>query len=115
MANRKRSIQLHFMVSERERELIKQKMAQMGTRNMGAYLRKMAVDGYVVNLDLSAVGELVFLLRRCRNNLNQLTRPCRGHGGQDTYRAFRYSVMERRLLCGTAKWTSAPLCAMILL
>ena len=46
MANRKRSIQLHFMVSERERELIEQKMAQMGTRNMGAYLRKMAVDGY---------------------------------------------------------------------
>lgn len=74
MANRKRNIQLHFMVSERERALIKQKMAQMGTCNMGAYLRKMAVDGYIVNLDLSTVGELVSLLRRCSNNLNQLTR-----------------------------------------
>ena len=74
MANRKRCVQLHFMVTERERALIEQKMAQMGTRNMGAYLRKMAIDGYVVNLDLSAVGELVSLLRRSSNNLNQLTR-----------------------------------------
>ena len=85
MTNRKRSIQLHFMVSERERELIEQKMAQMGTRNMGAYLRKIAVDGYVVNLDLSAVGELVSLLRRCSNNLNQLTR--RAHETGNVYEA----------------------------
>jgi hypothetical protein len=62
------------MVTEREMELIQEKMAQMGTRNMGAYLRKMAVDGYVVNLDLSDVKELVSLLRRCSNNLNQLAR-----------------------------------------
>jgi hypothetical protein len=58
---------------------------QMGTRNMGAYLRKMAVDGYVVNLDLSAVGELVTLLRRCSNNLNQLTR--RAHETRNIYEA----------------------------
>ena len=82
MANRKRSIQLHFMVSEHERELIEQKI---GTRNMGAYLRKMAVDGYVVKLDLSAVGELVSLLRRCSNNLNQLTR--RAHETRNVYEA----------------------------
>jgi hypothetical protein len=74
MANRKRGVQLHFMATEHEMELIHEKMAQMGTRNMGAYLRKMAVDGYVVNLDLSDVKELVSLLRRCSNNLNQLTR-----------------------------------------
>ena len=73
MANRKRSVQLHFMVTEREKALIQEKMVQMGTRNMGAYLRKMAIDGYVVRLDLSGVGELVSLLRRCSNNLNQLT------------------------------------------
>ena len=50
--NRKRPIQVKFFVDEKELNLIKQKMAQMGTENMSAYLRKMAIDGYVVNLDM---------------------------------------------------------------
>ena len=49
-------------------------MAQLGTTNMAAYLRKMAIDGFVVNLELPELGELVSLLRRSSNNLNQLTR-----------------------------------------
>ena len=57
-----------------EMELIQQKMAQFGTKNLSAYLRKMAVDGYVVQLDLPELKELVSLLRRSSNNLNQLTR-----------------------------------------
>lgn len=74
MANRKRNVQLHFMVSEHERSLIDEKMMQLGTKNLGAYLRKMAVDGYVIQLDLSDIRELVSLLRRTSNNLNQLTK-----------------------------------------
>lgn len=85
MANRKRNIQLHFMVTDRERDLIQEKMAQIGTRNMGAYLRKMAIDGYVVRLDLSEVRELVSILRQCSNNLNQLTR--RAHETGNIYKA----------------------------
>ena len=49
---RQRPIQVKFFVDEKELDLIKQKMAQMGTDNMSAYLRKMAIDGYVVNLDM---------------------------------------------------------------
>ena len=41
---------------------------------MSAYLRKMALDGYVVKLDLPELKELVSLMRRSSNNLNQLTR-----------------------------------------
>jgi hypothetical protein len=74
MANRKRNVQLHFMVTEHERNLIDIKMKQLGTRNMGAYLRKMAIDGYVIHLDLSDIRELVTLLRRTSNSLNQLTK-----------------------------------------
>lgn len=74
MANRKRNVQLHFMVTEHERNLIDIKMEQLGTKNMGAYLRKMAIDGYVIHLDLSDVKELVTLLRRTSNSLNQLTK-----------------------------------------
>lgn len=74
MANLEREIQLKFRVTPEERALIEQKMAQLGTTNMAAYLRKMAIDGFVVNLELPELGELVSLLRRSSNNLNQLTR-----------------------------------------
>ena len=70
----KQDIQLHFRVTRREKEIIDQKMAQMGTKRLGVYLRKMAIDGYVVKLDLPEVRELVSLLRYAGNNLNQLTK-----------------------------------------
>ena len=72
--NRQREIQLKFRVTPEKRELIEQKMTQLGTTNMAAYLRKMAIDGYAVNLELPELREMVSLLRRSSNNLNQLTR-----------------------------------------
>ena len=81
MAKRKRDIQLKFRVTPQEREMIETKMAQFGTTNMAAYLRKMAIDGYVVKLDLPELRELVSLLRYSSNNLNQLTR--RAHDLED--------------------------------
>ena len=74
MAKRKRDVPVLFWVSAEELELIHPKMQQYGTENLSAYLRKMAVDGYVVQLDLPELKELVSLLRRSSNNLNQLTR-----------------------------------------
>ena len=71
---RKRDVQVNFRVSPEELALIEQKMSQLGTKNREAYLRKMALDGYVVQLDLPELKELVSLLRRSSNNLNQLTR-----------------------------------------
>ena len=71
---RKRDVPVLFWVSADEMELIQQKMAQFGTKNLSAYLRKMALDGYVVKLDLPELKELVSLMRRSSNNLNQLTR-----------------------------------------
>ena len=62
MANRKRQVPIIIMVNEREKVLIEEKMRQLGTKNMGAYIRKMAIDGYVVRLDLSDISELVSLL-----------------------------------------------------
>ena len=74
MVGRKRDIQLHFMVNEKEKELITNRMDEFGISNMGAFLRKMAIDGYVIHLDLPEVHEMLSLLRRCSNNLNQLTK-----------------------------------------
>ena len=60
------------MVTPEEQELIYERMAEAGIRNMGAYMRKMALNGYVLHVDLSDVRELVSLQRRCANNLNQV-------------------------------------------
>lgn len=74
MPKRKREIQLKFRVTPQERKMIEQKMEQLGTRNMAAYLRKIAIDGYVIRLELPELKEMVSLLRRSSNNLNQLTK-----------------------------------------
>ena len=71
--NRTRPIKIMVRVSEQERALIGGKMEQAGIRNREAYLRKMAIDGYVIHLDLSDIKGLSGLLRRYGNNLNQLT------------------------------------------
>ena len=67
----KRDQDVHFLASKEEVERIHQKMEKIGIRSMGAYLRKMALDGYCINLELQDVKALVSLLRICSNNLNQ--------------------------------------------
>ena len=74
MAKRKRNIVIRFRVAPEEREMIESKMAQFGTSNMAAYLRKISIDGYVVRLDLPELREMVSLLRRSSNNLNQIAK-----------------------------------------
>lgn len=70
----KRSAQIHILISEQEMDKIRERMAQTGITNTSAFIRKMAIDGYVINLDLSEVRELTRLLRICSNNLNQYAR-----------------------------------------
>ena len=67
----RRDQDVHFLASKEELQRIHEKMDELGIRSMGAYLRKMALDGYCINLDLQDVKALVSLLRRCSNNLNQ--------------------------------------------
>ena len=74
--NEGRTVGLFTKVSPEEKELIDQKMALLGTSNLRAYLRKMAVDGYIVQLDMGCVVELVKLLRSISSNVNQIARRC---------------------------------------
>ena len=64
MPNREREVQLAFRVTEEERRLIEDKMRLFGTVNMSAYLRKTAIDGYIVKLDFPQINEMMSLLRR---------------------------------------------------
>lgn len=91
---RKREVQLNFRVSPEELALIEQKMAQLGTTNREAYLRKMALDGYVVRLELPELKELVSLMRYSGNNLNQLAR--RAHETGRIYDADLEDISRRQ-------------------
>lgn len=70
----KKSVRVEFVMSEAEAELVKERMAELGITNLSAYLRKMAVDGYIIHLDMGDIQEMIRLLRICSNNLNQYTR-----------------------------------------
>ena len=71
---------IYFKVSEGERDLIEQKMALAGVRNMSGYIRKMAIDGYVVNLEIPELTECASLLRYISNNVNQMARQMNSGG-----------------------------------
>ena len=65
----------------KEQALIRERMAEAGISNMGAYMRKMALNGYVLHVDLSDIRELVSLQRGCDNNLNQAAIHVNTYGG----------------------------------
>jgi len=71
---RDKSVHFNFFASEEEAALIRERMASLGVTGFSAYARKMLIDGYHINVDLTDVRELVSLLRRCSNNLNQIAR-----------------------------------------
>ena len=91
---RKRNLQLNFRVSPEELSQIEAKMQKFGTRNREAFPRKMALDGYVVKLDLTELKELISLLRYSSNNLNQLTR--RVHETGRIYEADLEDISQRQ-------------------
>ena len=78
---RKRDIHLHLMVTADELEQIRARRDEAGIHNAGAYLRKMALNGYILHVDLAPVKELVSLQRRCSNNLNQVAIQANTYGG----------------------------------
>lgn len=69
-----RDQQTHFRVSKVELERIRQKMESCGILSIGSYLRKMALDGYCLNLDLPQLRRMAYLLQNCSNNLNQVAK-----------------------------------------
>ena len=91
MDNRNEIIMIRVSPSDKQR--IRMKMEELGIRNMSAYIRKMALDGYCVRLDLEDVKELVFLLRQCSNNLNQYAKKANQTGS--VYEADVQDLQER--------------------
>lgn len=74
MKNRTRPARIEFRVTEQERQLIQKKMEQLGAKNMGAYLRKMAIDGYIIKVDYTEQKKLAAAISRVAGNINQICR-----------------------------------------
>ena len=74
MNGRKRKVQIKFYVTEEERALIEQKMKLVPTRNMEAYLRKMAIDGYIIQIDHSDIKAMTAEIQKIGVNINQIAR-----------------------------------------
>ena len=72
---------IYFKVTDKERSLIEQRMALMGVHNMSAYIRKMCIDGYFVQLQIKELDECAKLLRYTSNNVNQIARRTNSGGG----------------------------------
>ena len=107
---RKRDKQLKIWVSQEEQEMIRQKMAEFGTSNMGAFVRKMVIDGYIVKLDIPELREILHQLGPIGNNVNQMARKL--NAGGSIYREDLAEVnakldavykLQRRILKKLAK------------
>ena len=74
MGGRKRTVQIKFRVTEEERALIEEKMKLVPTRNMEAYLRKMAIDGHIIQIDHSDIKAMTAEIQKIGVNINQIAR-----------------------------------------
>ena len=80
MDGRKRTVQLKFRVTEAERDLILEKMKLIPTRNMAAYLRKIAIDGYIIQIDHSDIKAMTAEIQKIGVNVNQIAKRLNGMG-----------------------------------
>ena len=80
---REKTTGFYFKMSDRERELIEDRMKRCNISNMSAYIRKMCIDGLFVTLDLSCLDEIGRLLRITANNVNQIAKQANTNGEID--------------------------------
>ena len=93
MANRKRNIQVKFYMTAEEKELMERKMAQLQTKRIGAYLRKMAIDGYIIYTDTTEIKAFTSELSAIGRNINQIAK--RINAGGPAYQADMEEIRER--------------------
>jgi len=93
MENVTRTHNVHFMVNEQERDMIKRRMEQSGIQSMRAYMLKMAIDGRIIHIELDSVKEMVRLLSNATNNINQIAK--RANQTSNIYAADLEELRER--------------------
>ncbi len=74
MANRKRPIELKVWVSKEENKMIRERIEASGIDGLGRYMRKMAIDGFVINVDHTDIKELTYEINKIGVNINQIAK-----------------------------------------
>ena len=95
MVKRKRNIQILFCVFPEEKKLIRRKMIESKTKNMGAYLRKMAIDGYIVNTDTTPLKKQYEEMHKIGVNINQITKKVNSTGDLYSEETQELKEMEK--------------------
>ena len=91
---KERTVRVEVLFSPEEYGMLRDRMKEAGVQSMGPFMRKMALDGYVIKLDTTEIREMTSLLRRCSNNLNQYAKKANQSGTvyeediRDLQRAF---------------------------
>ena len=93
MPSRKRNIQMKFWVTEDEKRMIDAKMKLLPTQRIGAYLRKMAIDGYIIYTDTTDIKAFTAELSAIGKNINQIAK--RINAGASIYQADVEEIQER--------------------
>ena len=96
MPDRTRPIRKEICLNESERNLIQHKMRQLGTRNFGAYARKMLIDGYIIKVDYTEQKKLAAAISRIASNVNQICRRINstGHFYEDDIAELKERVAD---------------------
>ena len=89
---RKRSNAILVRLTDDEKTFLQQKMKEAGIKNREAYLRKMALDGYIIKEDFEAVKAATYELNKIGVNLNQMTKAANTYG--DVYLSELKSIRE---------------------
>ena len=110
MSGRKRTVQIKFYVTEEERDLIAEKMKLIPTRNMAAYLRKIAIDGYIIQVDHADIKAMTAEIQKIGVNINQIAKRVNSTGSvyqedieeikgvlAEIWRLQRLSLLKARL------------------
>ncbi len=105
MDGRKRTVQIKFRVTEAERDLILEKMKLVPTRNMAAYLRKIAIDGYIIQIDHADIKAMTAEIQKIGVNVNQIARRVNATGN-----AYQED-MRKSESCTNRKTSSIDFCA----
>ena len=74
MQERTRPIRKEICLNEQELSMVRHKMNQLGTRNFGAYARKMLIDGYIIKVDYTEQKKLAAAVNRIATNINHVCR-----------------------------------------
>ena len=98
MANRKRPVRVKTYLTEEELKMIHKRMAQLGTTNREAYMRKMALDGYILRLEIPELKEYVAMQRVHGKRFNEIAKRV-----NETGRLYPEDVAEMKEMVGKLK------------